>query len=64
MEQIFKETGEQHHDSHCQDCDSDDNSDVVDTYHSWTLPVPSHKEALHFASINHIFLSPPIGVHG
>jgi len=46
LEQIFKEMEEQHHDSHCKDSDSDDNSDVVNTDHSRPLPVPSHKEAL------------------
>jgi hypothetical protein len=34
---------EQKQDSHCENRDSADNSDVVDTNHS--RPLPSHKEA-------------------
>jgi hypothetical protein len=44
LEDIFKETEEQKQDSHCENSDSDDNSDVVNANHS--RPLPSRKEAL------------------
>jgi hypothetical protein len=44
LEDIFKEMAKQNQDSHCESCDSDDNSDVANTNHSKSLP--SHNEAL------------------
>jgi hypothetical protein len=39
---------EQKQDSHCENSDSDDNSDVVNTNHS--RPLPSHNDALQCVS--------------
>jgi hypothetical protein len=48
LKDIFKEMEEQKQDSHCENSDSDDNSDVVNTNHS--RPLPCHKEALQCVS--------------
>jgi hypothetical protein len=48
LEDIFKEVEEQNQDSHCENSDSDDHSDVMTTNHS--RPLPCHKEDLQCVS--------------
>lgn len=47
-ENIFKEMEEQKQYSHCENNDSEDNSDKVNANHS--KPLPIHKEALQYVS--------------
>jgi hypothetical protein len=48
LKEIFKEMEVEHQDTHCENSDSDDNSDIVNTNHN--RPLPNHKEALQYVS--------------